>query len=175
MLADVTTPVALAPPPPPPDETGGPPSYLGLQPRQSALVGGRMHSSPFLLLLASAFNIHVSNGLDFKHHNNTELAAVLQQVPLSWQLVFKKSWNMFDLRNIGANSWRLLALCFCKPIDKQSHHNNNKNNNVIHSLKDLTLTIKCLYKKSTMQLMFLYQNNWIRVRVSLYISLSKNS
>ena len=114
MLADVTSPVALAPPPPPPDETGGPPSYLGLQPRQSALVGGRMHSSPLLLLLASAFNLHVSNALDFKHHNNTELAAVLQQVAvfvsLSWQLVFKKSWNMFDLRNIGANSWRYL-LC----------------------------------------------------------------
>ena len=47
-----------------------------------------MHSSPLLLLLASAFNLHVSNGLDFKHHNNTELAAVLQQVAvfvsLSW-------------------------------------------------------------------------------------------
>ena len=70
-----------------------------------------MHSSySLLLLLASAFNIHLSNGLDFKHHNNTELAAVLQQVPLSWQLVFKKSWNMFDLRNIGANSWRS-SLC----------------------------------------------------------------
>jgi len=40
-----------------------------------------MHSSySLLLLLASAFNIHLSNGLDFKHHNNTELAAVLQQV-----------------------------------------------------------------------------------------------
>ena len=51
-----------------------------------------MHSSySLLLLLASAFNLHLSNGLDFKHHNNTELAAVLQQVgvfvPLSWQLV----------------------------------------------------------------------------------------
>ena len=48
-----------------------------------------MHSSySLLLVLASAFNIHVSNGLDFKHHNNTELAAVLQQVAvfvsLSW-------------------------------------------------------------------------------------------
>jgi len=40
-----------------------------------------MHSSySLLLLLASAFNLHLSNGLDFKHHNNTELAAVLQQV-----------------------------------------------------------------------------------------------
>ena len=75
-----------------------------------------MHSSPLLLLLASAFNLHVSNALDFKHHNNTELAAVLQQVAvfvsLSWQLVFKKSWNMFDLRNIGANSWRYTRFVF---------------------------------------------------------------
>merc|ERR1719382_2074137 len=40
-----------------------------------------MHSSPLLLLLASALHLlHLSNGLDFKHHNNTELAAVLQQV-----------------------------------------------------------------------------------------------
>ena len=48
-----------------------------------------MHASySLLLLLASAFNLHLSNGLDFKHHNNTELAAVLQQVgvfvSLSW-------------------------------------------------------------------------------------------
>merc|ERR1719284_803043 len=40
-----------------------------------------MHSSPLaLLLLASASLLCLSNGLDFKHHNNTELAAVLQQV-----------------------------------------------------------------------------------------------
>merc|ERR1712024_230461 len=44
-------------------------------------LSGRMHSSPLaLLLLASASLLSLSNGLDFKHHNNTELAAVLQQV-----------------------------------------------------------------------------------------------
>merc|ERR1712212_554678 len=48
---------------------------------QLAAARGRMHSSPLLLLLASASHLlHLSNSLDFKHHNNTELAAVLQQV-----------------------------------------------------------------------------------------------
>ena len=55
----------------------------GLSGLQCAAARGRMHSSPLLLLLASASLslLHLSNGLDFKHHNNTELAAVLQQVP----------------------------------------------------------------------------------------------
>ena len=58
-----------------------------------------------------------------------------------WVSLFHSFGNWLkELEHVRpAQHWRqqlaLLALCFCKPINKQSYHNNNNNNNVLRSVK----------------------------------------
>ena len=40
-----------------------------------------MTHCPLSLLLVASLSLCTANNVEFKHHNNTELAAVLQQVP----------------------------------------------------------------------------------------------
>ena len=135
MLADVTSPVA-PPPPPPPDETGGPPTS------DSSLASLRSLEAECTPRLSCCCWPRPSTSTS--PTRSTSSTTTTQSSLLSssrWVSLFHSVGNWLkELEHVRpAQHWRqqlaFLALCFCKPINKQSYHNNNNNNNVIHSGK----------------------------------------